>query len=236
MSAWTYCSGQAHSKPIYLTESPSKGLRRNLSEANHESGKEVPMDLTRRQFILLSGAVGAGAALSSLGLDLGPVKAYAEELKIDKMKSAKNTTSICPYCSVSCGLIVSTDIAAGKIINIEGDPDHPINEGALCAKGASVFQTTANNPNRLTKVLYRAPFSDKWEEKPWDWAITEIAKRAKATRDADFMEKNSKGQIVNRVETIAHLGSSNIDNEECHTLNALMRNLGIVYLDHQARV
>ena len=72
--------------------------------------------------------------------------------------------------------------------------------------------------------------------KTWDWAITEIAKRAKATRDADFVEKNSKGQIVNRVETIAHLGSSNIDNEECHTLNALMRTLGVVYLDHQARV
>ena len=97
------------------------------------------MDLTRRQFILLSGAVGAGAALSSLGLDLGPVKAYADELKIDKMKSAKNTTTICPYCSVACGLIVSTDTKAGKIINIEGDPDHPINEGSLCAKGASVF-------------------------------------------------------------------------------------------------
>jgi formate dehydrogenase major subunit len=194
------------------------------------------MGFTRREFIAISSAVGAGLALSSLGIDLGPVRAYADELKIDKIKSAKSSTTICPYCSVSCGLIVSTDTKAGKIINIEGDPDHPINEGALCAKGSALYQTTANNPHRLTKVLYRAPFSDKWEEKPWDWAITEIAKRAKTTRDADFVEKDSKGQIVNRVETIAHLGSSNIDNEECWTLNALMRSLGVVYLDHQARV
>jgi len=194
------------------------------------------MDLTRREFLVISGVVGAGAALSSLGIDLGPVKAYAAELKIDKMKSAKHTTSICPYCSVGCGLIVSTDTKAGKIINIEGDPDHPTNEGSLCAKGASVFQTTAANPNRLTKVLYRAPFSDKWEEKSWDWAITEIAKRAKATRDATFIEKNTKGQVVNRTEAIAHLGSSNIDMEEIWGLNAMLRALGIVYLDHQARV
>jgi len=194
------------------------------------------MDVTRREFLVISGVVGAGVALSSLGLDLGPAKAYADELKIDRMKSAKNTTSICPYCSVACGLIVSTDAKAGKIINIEGDPDHPTNEGSLCAKGAALFQTTAANPNRLTKVLYRAPNSDKWEEKSWDWAITEIAKRAKATRDANFVEKNDKGQVVNRVEAIAHLGSSNIDNEEIWGLNALVRTLGIVYLDHQARI
>lgn len=164
------------------------------------------MDVTRREFILLSGAVGAGVALSSLGLDLGPVRAYAEELKIDRMKTAKITTSVCPYCSVGCGLLVATDPNKGTIINIEGDPEHPINEGSLCAKGASVFQTTAANPNRLTKVLYRAPYSEKWEEKPWDWAITEIAKKVKATRDADFIEKNAKGEVVNRIETIAHLG------------------------------
>jgi formate dehydrogenase major subunit len=194
------------------------------------------MNLTRREFLVLSGAVGAGVALSSLGLDLGPVKAYAEEIKINQMKSAKFATSVCSYCSVGCGLIVATDTKAGKIINIEGDPDHPTNEGALCAKGASLFQTTAANPHRLTKVLYRAPYKEKWEEKSWDWAITEIAKRAKATRDASFVEKNDKGQVVNRTEAIAHLGSSNINNEEIWALNAMMRALGIVYLDHQARI
>ena len=194
------------------------------------------MDVTRREFLVISGVVGAGVTLSSLGLDLGPVEAYADTLKIEKMKTARNTTSICPYCSVGCGLIVSTDTKSGKIFNIEGDPDHPINEGSLCAKGASVFQTTAANPNRLTKVLYRAPYSDKWEEKSWDWAITEIAKKVKATRDAHFVEKNAKGEVVNRVEAIAHLGSSNIDNEECWALNAMVRALGLVYIDHQARI
>jgi formate dehydrogenase major subunit len=194
------------------------------------------MDVSRREFLIISGVFGAGVGLSSLGLDLGPVKAYADDLKMEKMKSAKQTTSICPYCSVGCGLVVSTDTKAGKIINIEGDPDHPTNEGSLCAKGASVFQTTAANPNRLTKVLYRAPYSDKWEEKNWDWAITEIAKRTKATRDATFVAKNAKGQVVNRTEAIAHIGSSNIDMEEIWGLNAMVRALGIVYLDHQARV
>jgi formate dehydrogenase major subunit len=194
------------------------------------------MIVTRREFLVISGAVGAGVALSSLGLDLGPVKAYAEELKIDRMKSAKRTTSVCPYCSVGCGLIVSTDPKTGQIINIEGDPDHPINEGSLCSKGSAVFQTTANNPHRLTKVLYRAPYSDKWEEKSWHWAVTEIAKRAKATRDTAFVQKNAKGQVVNRTDAIAHIGSSNIDNDECWVLNALMRSLGVVYIDHQARI
>ncbi len=194
------------------------------------------MGVTRREFLVISGVVGAGAALSSFGLDMGPVKAHADELKIKKMKTARTSTSVCPYCSVGCGLIVATDPKSGKIINIEGDPDHPISEGSLCSKGSAVFQTTANNPSRLSKVLYRAPFSDKWEEKSWDWAITEIAKRAKATRDASFVEKNAKGQVVNRTEAIAHIGSSNIDNDECWALNGLMRTLGLVYIDHQARI
>ena len=194
------------------------------------------MDVTRREFLVVSGVVGAGLTLSSLGLDLGPARAYADKLKIDAMKTAKQTTSICPYCSVGCGLIVSTDTTSGKIINIEGDSDHPINEGTLCSKGSAVFQTTASNPNRLTKVLYRAPYSDKWEEKSWDWAVSEIAKRAKKTRDATFVERNAKGQVVNRTEAIAHIGSSNIDNDECWALNAMVRSLGLVYIDHQARI
>ena len=152
------------------------------------------MDVNRREFLVVSGVLSAGAALSSLGLDLGTVRAYADELKIDKMKTAKSSTSVCPYCSVGCGLIVSTDTTSGKIINIEGDPDHPTNEGSLCAKGASVYQTTAANPNRLTEVLYRAPYSDRWETKSWDWAITEIAKRAKATRDSEFHGEKLQGR------------------------------------------
>ena len=167
------------------------------------------MKVTRREFLVGSGTLVGGLALSSLGIDLGPLIAYADEMKkIDKVKSAKQTYSLCYYCSVTCGLICSTDTKTGKIINIEGDPDHPINEGTLCAKGAGIFQTTAANEHRLTKVLYRAPYSDKWQVKTWDWAITQIAKKIKATRDKDFIAKNSKGQVVNRLETIAHMGSS----------------------------
>ena len=195
------------------------------------------MGVTRREFLAVSGAVGAGLALSSLGIDMGPLSAYAEEIKkIDKLRSAKQSTSICCYCSVGCGLICSTDAKTGKIINIEGDPEHPVNEGSLCAKGAGIFQTTAANEHRLTKVLYRAPYSDKWQVKSWDWAITQIAKKIKATRDADFISKNSKGEQVNRIESIAHLGSSNVDNEECWAITAMVRSLGLVFIDHQARV
>ncbi len=195
------------------------------------------MTVSRRDFFRISGVVGAGLALSSLGIDMQPVKAYADELKkIDKMKTAKQSTSVCAYCAVGCGLLCSTDSKTNKIINIEGDPDSPINEGALCAKGAATFQTTAANPNRLQKVLYRAPGSDKWQEKSWDWALAEIAKKVKATRDANFIEKNDKGQVVNRVEAIAHIGSAALDNEELWPLQAMMRALGLVYIEHQARI
>jgi formate dehydrogenase major subunit len=201
-----------------------------------QKGERV-MTVSRREFLVISGVAGAGLALSSLGIDMGPVKAYAQELKkIDKMKSAKQSTTICPYCAVGCGLICSTDTKAKKIINIEGDPDHPINEGALCAKGASLFQTTSENPDRLKKVLYRAPGSDKWQEKSWEWALGEIAKRVKATRDGNFIEKNAKGETVNRVEAIAHIGSAALDNEELWPLQAMMRALGLVYIEHQARI
>lgn len=194
------------------------------------------MEITRREFLVISGVVGTGVALSSLGINMGPVRAYADEVKVNRLKTAKQSTTICPYCAVGCGLVCSTDASSGKIINIEGDPDHPINEGALCAKGAALFQTTSNNPARLQKVLYRAPGSEKWEEKSWDWALAEIAKKVKATRDKYFIEKNAQGQIVNRLEAIAHVGSAALDNEECWPLQAMMRALGLVWIEHQARI
>jgi formate dehydrogenase major subunit len=195
------------------------------------------MGVTRREFLSITGTVGAGLALSSLGLDMAPVLAYAEGLsKIDKVKSAKQIYSICYYCSVNCGLICSTDAKTGKIINIEGDPDYPVSEGSLCAKGAGMFQMSARNEHRLTKVLYRKPGGDKWEPKTMDWALTRIAKKIKATRDKDFIVKNAKGQVVNRVESLAHMGSSKLDNEECWMVTTAMRALGLVQIDHQARV
>jgi formate dehydrogenase major subunit len=195
------------------------------------------MKVTRREFLVGSGTFIGGLTLSSLGIDLSPLAAYAEEMKkIDKVKSAKQTYSLCYYCSVTCGLICSTDTKTGKIINIEGDPDHPISEGALCAKGAGMFQMSARNEHRLTRVLYRRPGGDKWERQTLDWALTQIAKRIKATRDKDFIIKNEKGQVVNRTEAIAHMGSSKLDNEECWLITTAMRALGLVQIDHQARV
>jgi formate dehydrogenase major subunit len=195
------------------------------------------MKITRRGFLTLSGAVGGGIALSSLGLNLNPTKAYADELgKMDRIKVAKQSITTCCYCSVGCGLICSVDKATGKIFNIEGDADHPINEGSLCAKGAGFFDLTEANKHRLTKVLYRAPGGTQWEEKTWDFAIPRIARLIKDARDKGFVKANAKGELVNRCETVAHLGSSNIDNEECWLATAKCRALGLVYIDHQARV
>lgn len=195
------------------------------------------MQITRRGFLSLTGVIGGGVALSSLGLNLNPTKAYASELsKMDRIKIAKQVTTICCYCSVGCGLVCSVDKATGKIFNIEGDADHPINEGSLCAKGAGFFDLTEANKHRLTKVLYRAPYATEWEEKDWDFALSRIARLIKDTRDRGFVQRNAKGELVNRCESIGHYGSSNIDNEECWLVTAKCRALGMVYIDHQARV
>lgn len=195
------------------------------------------MELTRRGFLSLSGAVGSGIVLSGLGIDLRPTQAYAEGLnKMNRIKAARQVSTICCYCSVGCGLICSVDKLTGKIFNIEGDADHPINEGSLCAKGAGFFDLTEANKHRLTKVLYRKPYGMEWEEKDWGFALSRIARLVKDTRDKDFVTKNAKGELVNRCESIGHYGSSNIDNEECWLVTAKCRALGMVYIDHQARV
>ncbi|OPY89542.1 MAG: Formate dehydrogenase subunit alpha precursor [Syntrophaceae bacterium PtaU1.Bin231] len=195
------------------------------------------MDITRRKFLTLTGAVGSGVALSSLGLNLNPTKAYAEEIrKANRVMAARQVSTVCCYCSVGCGLLCSVDKHTGKIINIEGDSDHPINEGSLCAKGAGFFDLTEANKHRLTKVLYRKPYGTEWEEKDWDFAVSRIARLVKDTRDKGFVQRNAKGELVNRCETIGHYGSSNVDNEECWIMSVRSRALGLVYIDHQARV
>jgi formate dehydrogenase major subunit len=191
------------------------------------------MNINRRQFIQVTGASAAGLAVSSLGFDLKPVKAHAQMLKT---QHAKETTTICCYCAVGCGAIVHTSRSGGgKVINIEGDPDHPINEGALCSKGAGLSQLV-NNENRLTTPLYRKPYSTEWQEVSWDWALWTIAHRIKKSRDAGFSHKNDKGQVVNRTNSIAEVGSAALDNEECWLIQAMMRSLGLVYIEHQARI
>ena len=191
------------------------------------------MKITRRNFLKLSGYTAAGLTLSSLGLNFKNIL-HAQSVA-GKTTMARETTTICPYCAVGCGIIVHTSLVTGKVINTEGDPDHPINKGALCSKGAALFQMV-NNPNRITKPLYRAPYSDKWQEVTWDWALNQIAKRVKETRDKYFIKKDENGNIVNRVEAIAHVGSAALDNEECYLIQQMMRGLGLVYIEHQARI
>jgi formate dehydrogenase major subunit len=185
------------------------------------------MELSRRGFLKISGGT---VAASVLGIGLKPAEAYAQPLAI---QYAKETTTICPYCAVGCGLIVHT--RGGEVINTEGDPDHPINRGTLCSKGASLYQLR-HNEKRITEPMYRAKGAREWKTVTWDWALDEIAQKIKATRDATFMEKNSKGQIVNRTDGIASIGSAALDNEECYLLQKMMRSWGLVYIEHQARI
>lgn len=185
------------------------------------------MDVSRRGFLKLSGAV---LAASGIGISLKPVSAHAQPLKI---RYTKETTTICPYCSVGCSIIVST--RNGKVINTEGDPDSPINKGSLCSKGGSIYQMAVNE-NRLSKPLYREPFGTAWKEVEWEWALDKIAENIKKSRDASFKVTNQKGETVNRTEGIASVGSAAMDLEECYTYQKFLRGLGLVYIEHQARI
>jgi formate dehydrogenase major subunit len=190
------------------------------------------MKLNRRDF--LKYAAGGTAAIA-LYKAMGSPTAYAASAKVIPLhKQIGEKPTICPYDGSGCGFIVGAE--NGKVVNIEGDPDHPVNGGAACSKGASMIQLSADNPRRLRKVLYRAPGSSTWEEKEWDWAIEEMAKRIKATRDAYFIETDSQGNIVRRTEAIANLGGSALDNEECYLLTKMARALGLVYIEHHARL
>jgi formate dehydrogenase major subunit len=203
------------------------------------------MSLSRRDFLKLSGGTAVAGTLAS-GLVPQEASAIEKELKIH---GAKETKTICPYCSVGCGISVYTK--DGKVVNTEGDPEHPTNEGTLCPKGASLYQVI-NNPLRLTKPKYRAPGAAEWKDVEWDWALDEISKRIKDTRDRSFKvkskskvkEKQPDGQEVevekefdvNRTDAIAHVGSAALDNEECYMLQKLLRSWGLVYIEHQARI
>jgi formate dehydrogenase major subunit len=201
------------------------------------------MDVSRRDFLKIT---GGSLALGSVSSGFSPGEAAAQELRI---KNAKQTTTVCPYCSVGCSILIHT--MDGKVVNVEGDPDSPINEGSLCPKGASLFQM-ANNETRLTKPLYRAPGALEWKEVEWGWALDQIARKVKDTRDKTFKsmakstvkEKKPDGTevdvekdfVVNRTEGIAHVGSAAMDNEECYLMQKLVRSWGLVYIEHQARI
>jgi len=194
------------------------------------------MELSRRDFLKVTGAGVSGILIFQA---VGSEKALAASPKTFPLtKRIGEKTTICPYDASGCGFIVAAE--GDTILNIEGDPDHPINRGAACAKGASLAQLhTVDgeiNPRRLTKVLYRAPGGSDWEAKSWDWAIDRIANRIKETRDSNWTIKDDQGYVVNRTDGIASLGSAALDNEECYLLVKLVRALGLVYVEHQARI
>jgi formate dehydrogenase major subunit len=191
------------------------------------------MDLSRRDLLRLSVAGGAGTALGGLiasGVDLAPTVARAQTLRI---KDAKVTPSVCPFCAVGCGTLVHT--VDGKIVNIEGDPRSPHNEGTLCPKGAATFQLHIN-PNRPTQVLHRAPGATDWEVWDLNRAMDRVAELVKTTREETFIERLSNGKLVNATTSIFSLGGATLDIEFNHIHQKLMRGLGIVAIENQARI
>lgn len=221
------------------------------------------MKVTRRQFLKFTGATAATFAVVDLGFDF---KATAAELKGCRIKGIQPTPTVCPYCASGCGFLVFSERDASgkfvKLLSVEGDPDNPINKGGACAKGAALFnmrdiydEKTGEqvvNPKRVQKPMYRAPGSEKWEEKDWDWMLDKIAEKVKETRDKSFVHKetvvakvkNADGTetetpvevIVNRTEKIGSMGGSGLDNEECYLWAKFMRSIGVTYLETQARI
>ncbi len=190
--------------------------------------------LSRRMFLQASAAgLGPGTALGSLlglGASLVPATARAQALRI---REAKATPSVCPYCSVGCALIVHT--IGNEIVNIEGDKRSPHNEGCLCPKGAATYQLL-KNPNRATRVLHRKPGAADWEEVELNWAMDRIAQLVKKTRDETFVERLEDGTLVNQTSAIFSLGGATLDNEWNHMQQKLMRGLGVVAIENQARI
>jgi formate dehydrogenase major subunit len=191
------------------------------------------MEITRRGFLKVT---GLGTTIA-LGFDVSRAEAEMREFKISR---TTETRSICPYCAVSCGVIIHTlgDKAKnvkGSVVHIEGDPDHPISRGSLCPKGITLKEDIAN-ANRLTKPKVRKPGSDKWEDISWDEAIARIARNIKTTRDKCFVAKNAKGQTVNRNPGMAMIGGCTDTNEFNFLQWKVISALGVPYRDSQARV
>jgi len=154
--------------------------------------------------------------------------------KSSRLRGATVTASVCPYCAVGCGLNVYTK--AGRLIDIEGNPESPINEGTLCPKGANSFQL-AVNPHRQLYALRRAAYSDRWERVPLDWALDRVAGLVKAARDEGFVRENENGRLLNHVTTVGTLGGATLDNEENYLIKKLFSaGLGVVSVENQARI
>jgi formate dehydrogenase major subunit len=195
-------------------------------------------EITRREFLKLGAAGTAGLAViplaNPLGFDLRAAKERHLELRI---AGAKEMHSVCPYCAVGCSLIAYTKQENGHttLLQIEGDPDSPVNEGSLCPKGATAMQL-ATSARRVPKPLYRAPGSSKWEEKSWDFMLDKLAQNIKASRDNTFVAQDANGNVVNRTEGIAFAGGAAFSTEEGYFAAKVMRTLGVVHIEQQARV
>jgi formate dehydrogenase major subunit len=191
--------------------------------------------LSRRNFIKL-GAAGTGAVgLTTLGFDLAEAVAVKRDLRI---ADAKEVHSLCPYCAVGCSIVAYTKQDAkghAQLLQIEGDPDSPVNEGRLCPKGATAMQLAVSS-RRVEKPLYRAPGSDRWQELSWDDMLDRFALRIKESRDATFVTVDAKGNTVNRCEGMAFAGGAAFSSEEGYLAAKLMRSLGVVHIEQQARV
>jgi formate dehydrogenase major subunit len=195
------------------------------------------MQVTRRQFFRICAAGVGGSSLAALGF--APGEALAE-VRAFKLARASETRSTCPYCSVSCGLLVyslgdKSKNAHAEIIHIEGDPDHPINRGTLCPKGAALMDFV-HSPNRLRHPEYRAPGSKEWQRLSWDDAFTRIARLMKQDRDRNFIVTNDKGETVNRWVSTGMLAASASSNETGYLTQKIARSLGMLAFDNQARV
>ncbi len=196
----------------------------------------MSQSISRRQFLKLSaGALGGAALAEFAGLGLGPAVAQAQAI-VPFVKQGQEVPSVCPYCAVGCGQIVT--VADGRVIDIQGNPDSPINQGTLCPKGAANYELAVNT-NRWTTAKYRAPNSDRWEDIPLEEAMDRIAQKFKDTRDANFIQNaqvGGKDKLVRQVLAIASLGGATIDDEWNYLHQKLMRACGVVSVENQARI
>ena len=194
-------------------------------------------DLTRRE-VLKGGAAGAAAlGISALGFDVAVAKATTVKQQL-RIEGATVSHSVCPYCAVGCALLAYTrKNGNGKVelLQIEGDPDSPVNEGRLCPKGATAMELAVSK-RRMQGPLYRAPGASDWKRVSWDFALDRLARRIKDSRDNTFVTKDPDGNVVNRTEGIAFAGGAAFSNEEGYISTKLMRGLGLVHLEQQARV
>jgi formate dehydrogenase major subunit len=192
------------------------------------------MEVTRRQFLQLS-ATGMGLGVSPLGFDLAQAKSIKQRLRIEGASVAR---TVCPYCAVGCALLAYTRKAAdGKVqlLQIEGDPDSPVNEGRLCPKGATALQLAVSR-RRVASPMYREPGAAEWKQVSWDFALDKLARNIKDSRDRTFVTSDADGNVVNRCEGIAFAGGAAFSSEEGYLATKVMRGLGVIYLEQQARV